>query len=165
MLIAHLPSGYLLAHWIEQKYPYYISRKAILWATLSGAVFPDLDLFYFFFVDQQQHHHHIYFMHWPVIWASLALLSWFIYQFKATKMLFLAQCFFFAGVLHVILDSLVGDIWWLMPWIDQPFALATVPTISKHWWVSFILHWSFLVEIVICLFALRLGLKQQSKKD
>lgn len=161
MLIAHLPSGYLLANWIERKFPKNISRKAILWATLSGAIFPDLDLFYFFFIDQQQHHHHIYFMHWPIIWCSFALLTWFIGRFIKSKGLFLAQCFFFAGILHVLLDSLVGDIWWLMPWVDQSYALATVPAISEHWWISFIFHWSFLVEIVICLWALRLWLKKR----
>lgn len=161
MLIAHLPSGYLLAHWIHKKIPQYVKYKEMMWVTLSGAIFPDLDLFYFFFIDQQQHHHHIYFMHWPIIWFSLAFITWMMRRFKKTKILFLTQCFFFAGVLHVILDSLVGDIWWLMPWVDQPFALATVEAISEHWWISFILHWSFLVEIVICLFALRLWLQKR----
>lgn len=164
MLIAHLPSGYLLAHWIEQRCPAYISHKAIMWATLSGSIFPDLDLFYFFFIDQQHQHHHIYFMHWPIIWGSLAFMTWLMGRFIKRKWIFLAQCFFFAGVLHVILDSLVGDIWWLMPWIDQSYALATVPKISEYWWISFIFHWSFLVELLICLFTIGLWLQERHQK-
>jgi hypothetical protein len=69
-------------------------------------------------------------------------------------------------VLHVILDSLVGDIWWLAPFVDRSYALFTVPAVRSPWWMNFLLHWSFAVELAICFWALlvyRKRLKNRGK--
>jgi inner membrane protein len=55
------------------------------------------------------------------------------------------------GLLHMVLDSVVGDIWWFAPFIDRPFALFTVPALYTPWWLNFLLHWSFALELAICV--------------
>lgn len=93
--------------------------------------------------------------HWPILWLGLAVLAagWLTCA-KRSKAAMLGLVFALGGVLHVILDSLVGDIWWFAPFIDQPYALFTVPATFQPWWLNFLLHWSFAVELAICLWAL-----------
>lgn len=54
-------------------------------------------------------------------------------------------------LLHMVQDSVVGDIWWFAPFIDRPFALFTVPALHTPWWLNFLLHWSFALELAICV--------------
>jgi hypothetical protein len=32
-------------------------------------------------------------------------------------------------LLHLVLDSIVGDIWWLAPFVDRRYSLFTVPAV------------------------------------
>lgn len=50
---------------------------------------------------------------------------------------------------HLLLDTIVGDIWWLYPYVDTPFALFVVPSLYRPWWLNFVLHWSFMVEVAV----------------
>ena len=68
----------------------------------------------------------------------------------------LALIFSINGFIHMLLDSIVGDIWWLAPVIDQPYALFTVEAVYKPWWLNFILHWSFALEILVFFWAIYL---------
>ena len=46
MFIAHLPSGYILAKFLDKKLKQTkISKKAFFTIIMIGAVFPDIDLF------------------------------------------------------------------------------------------------------------------------
>ena len=154
MFIAHLPSGYIFAKAVLAKLKKIPSRTVIL-TMMVGAIFPDIDLFYFFFIDHQQVHHHKYFLHWPIVWISLFLCSAIVWKLTAyqSQKLLLSMLFFAAAILHVILDSLVGDIWWFAPFIDQAYALFKVEAHYQPWWLNFLLHWSFWVEVVICMIA------------
>ena len=60
------------------------------------------------------------------------------------------------GLLHLLLDSIVGDIWWLAPIEDQPYALFTAPAVYESWWLNFILHWSFALEVLVVLWVILL---------
>lgn len=156
MIIAHAPSGYILATSIMRRIASApVTAKAVVAAGIVGALAPDFDMMYFHLIDNRQTHHHKYISHWPIVWLTLAATSalWFSYarQSKAAALL-LVVCL--GGVLHVALDSFVGDIWWFAPFIDQPYAMFTVPARFKPWWLSFILHWSFAVELAICIWAL-----------
>lgn len=124
-------------------------------AGIIGALAPDFDMSYFYLIDHRQTHHHKYVTHWPMLWLSLVSASavWFRLS-RAPKPAFLSLVFCLGGVLHVILDSFVGDVWWFAPFVDRPFALFTVPAVFKPGWLNFILHWSFAVELAICLWAL-----------
>lgn len=156
MFIAHIPSGYILATSIlryRRRTP--ASSSAVIVAGIVGALAPDIDMAYFYLIDHRQTHHHKYITHWPIAWFTLTAISllWFN-SAKQSKVAFLAWVFCLGCVLHLILDAFVGDIWWYAPFVDRPYAMFTVPAKFKPWWLSFVLHWSFAVELAICFWAL-----------
>ncbi len=165
MFIAHLPSGYIMARVFYKK----INTVPCSWCwflffCLFGAIAPDLDLIYFYLWDQQAHHHHRYWSHYPIIWFGLVVLMCFLQKFFSAKNIVLyVFVFFLCGCLHLLLDSVVGDIWWAAPFVDQPFALATVPAVFSPWWLNFIVHWSFLLEILITGWAVYLWYKKRTR--
>lgn len=157
MFIAHAPSGYLLAvTLIERVRNGRDYSSALMLAAVFGALAPDLDMIYFYLVDQRQTHHHKYFSHWPIVWLALGTASalWACRSAGSIRALS-AAAFALGGLVHLVLDSLVGDIWWLAPVIDKPYALFTVAAVFKPWWLNFVLHWSFAAELAICFWALR----------
>lgn len=132
-----------------------VSAFAFALAGMIGALAPDLDMAYFYLIDNRQTHHHKYVSHWPILWLFLVCACglWFRCA-RTSKAALLALVFGAGGVLHVMLDTVVGDIWWFAPFIDKPYVLFTVPALFKPWWLNFILHWSFAVELGICVWAL-----------
>jgi inner membrane protein len=155
MFFAHLPSGYILSKYISDKVGIISgSNRAVLFAGIVGAVSPDIDLAYFYLIDNCATHHHKYISHWPVLWLSFTLVS-FLWLCLSTnkKKAFLAVVFSLGGVLHMLLDSVVGDIWWFAPVIDKPYSLFTVKALYQPWWLNFILNWSFALELVISVWA------------
>ena len=163
MFIAHLPSGYIMSvSLLERMRRCPVPALAILLAGVIGALAPDLDLIYFYLIDHRQTQHHKYFSHWPMLWLFLmcACAIWFRCA-KDAKAALLALVLSAGGVLHVLLDSFVGDIWWFAPFIDKPYVMFTVPAIFKPWWLNFILHWSFAVELAICVWALLIYRRRQ----
>lgn len=149
MFIAHLPSGYLLAQGFRKQ-----KARGITLAAMVGALFPDFDMFYFYLVDNRQHHHHSYWTHFPSIYLVMLLITgiWWRARRKSTAAC-LSFVFSLGCVLHVVLDSLVGDIPWLAPYSMEFYALATVEAVYKPWWLNFILHWSFAAELAIIIAA------------
>lgn len=119
-------------------------------AALLGAIAPDLDLFYFYTLDGRQHHHHSYWTHYPSVWFALMLLAWGASRIKpwstgGTWLLIFSM----SGFLHLLLDCIVGDIPLLAPWSMRFHALATVQAQYHPWWLNFLLHWSFFLELLI----------------
>ncbi len=158
MFIAHGPSGYILAtSLLERARTAQVSARAVILSGIAGALAPDMDMLYFYLVDGRQTHHHKYITHWPIGWLVLLIAAaiW-LFASRRTKTPFLLVVSFLAGLLHLALDSVVGDIWWFAPFVDKPFALFTVASVFKPWWLNFLLHWSFAVELGICLWALLL---------
>lgn len=154
MFIAHAPSGYLLGKLLQQLPHCSLAPRALMLACVAGATVPDVDLLYFYLADGRQTHHHQYFSHWPLLWLSLATLS--IAWLGVRRHSPWAQgslAFTLGGLLHMLLDSFVGDVWWLAPFHDQAYALFSVPARYHPWWLSFVLHWSFAVELLICVSA------------
>lgn len=147
MIFAHLPSGYLLARGGGYRH------GAVMTAALIGAVLPDLDMLWFHFVDHSQHHHRFW-PHIPAIWAVITLITLPVSR-SLRPSWFAPLAMGLAGVwLHLILDTWAGDIMWLWPYSDQLFHLVSVPATQSSWVLSFILHWSFLAEVVIILAAI-----------
>ncbi len=148
MLIGHLPAGYLIGRALV-KAP---SREtaAPLAAIMAGSVFPDLDMVWFYFFDHQRTHHHLYWTHIPAFWLMACaggLLAWTANrEFRPP----VALWFFLLGVLsHLLLDSLIGDIYWLIPYSYRPFSLFTVHPHYSPWYLNFVFHWVFGVELVL----------------
>ncbi|STQ89092.1 metal-dependent hydrolase [Iodobacter fluviatilis] len=163
MFIAHIPSGYIYAVSILKNIKKTkIATHHIILSAVLGAVLPDFDLIYFYLFDHRQTHHHKYITHWPLLWISLALISYAIYACSSQKKLGLLSLITCTScILHMVLDTVVGDIWWFFPFIDQPFALFTVNALYKPWWLNFMLHWSFALELIICSLASFIYIKRK----
>lgn len=166
MFIAHLPAGYISSALLcrRLKLSGANARKFMAFGTL-GAIAPDLDIFYFYLIDQRQHNHHSYFTHFPLLWAALLLCSviW-LYKSRSKSLAALAVIFSFNGLVHMILDTVVGAIQWFAPFIDRYFAFFPITARYHPWWLNFILHWSFLLEIGILVIAILLYRKQSNDK-
>lgn len=156
MFIAHIPSGYIMAVGIVEHMKGLALKPAhVIAAGIFGAIAPDLDMAYFYLVDHRQTHHHKYATHWPLLWIFLLAVAFaWLAVSKRKKPALLSIIIFLGCVLHVILDSVVGDIWWFAPFIDKPYALFTVSAVFKPWWLNFVLHWSFALELAIVAWAL-----------
>ena len=156
MFIAHVPSGYILAKFLEKKLKATgLSKKTFFALLMVGAVFPDLDSFYFYFIDGRSVHHHKYFVHWFSVWLPIlfaAVLYLKITKFSS-KMAWMISLFSVGAVLHICLDTFVGDVWLFAPFIDQPYVFFEVMPRYQPWWLNFILHWSFLLELFIVFFS------------
>ena len=151
MIIGHLPAGYLIAKGLaDRMIANARALPAFVCAGLLGSVFPDLDLFYFYWIDHRQHHHHTYWTHYPIVWLSLALASavW-VRARKGSLPAALSLIFALNGCAHMVLDSIVGHIWWLAPFVDQSFSAFTIARTHEPWWLNFVLHWSFVLETVL----------------
>ncbi len=131
-----------------------------------GSIFPDFDMIFFYFVDDRQYHHHRYWTHLPVYWfaISAALLLGFSRLRSCVSHVELAAVFIANVFLHLVLDTIVGDIWWLYPFVDRPYRLAIVPALYHPWWLNFILHWSFAIETIIIGAALGTYCKKTVKR-
>ncbi len=152
MLIAHLPAGYLLARRIAPR----LARKTddarrLMALGLAGSVFPDLDILYFYSLGGRQTLHHDYWTHIPAFWPAVALGAAMLLWLARAAIPWREGLTFLAGIcLHLVLDTPTGGILWGWPISQQRFLLVEIPA-RFDWWVwSFVLHWSFLFELVIC---------------
>jgi hypothetical protein len=159
MLTAHLPSGYILAQMPRRPFP------GLLPAALIGAVFPDLDMIWFYLVDDQAFHHHRYWVHVPAFWAGVAVIVLPLIGFFARHWLKAALVFFAAIFLHLVLDSIGGGVMWRAPLDDKLLSLTVVPATQNHWILSFLLHWTFLLELTVWGLALTLWLQRARVKN
>ncbi len=158
MIIGHLPAGYVTGRLLLRRVcAQGVSVSRLMLASLAGAIAPDIDMIYFYLVDHRQHHHHSYFTHFPVLWltALAASCAWWCTG-RGRPWAMLAGIFSLAGLLHMMLDSVVGDIAWLAPFDMARHSLFYVPAIYKIWWFNFILHWSFLLELALTAVAVLL---------
>ncbi len=153
MLTAHLPSGYVLARALPRGIP------ALMPVALLGAVAPDFDMIWFHFVDNGAIHHHRYWVHIPLFWAAVAVvalpLAWWMGYLR------MALVFFAAILMHLLLDTISGGIMWGAPFSGHLFALVEVPANFSHWVISFMLHWTFLAEVLVWLTAATLWFKRE----
>lgn len=156
MIIGHLPAGYILSKLSASRFAHSINRyRMYMFSGMFGSIAPDLDMFYFHLIDHRQTHHHKYFSHYPIVWLGLALIASVLCLSRASrkKLGIYALVFSASGFCHLILDTIVGDIWWFAPFIERPFSLATVPALLHPWWLNFIFHWSFLLELGVVAWA------------
>lgn len=155
MIIGHLPAGYILSRLSYSRFYHIVDNyRAYLFWGIFGSIAPDLDMFYFHLIDHRQTNHHKYVSHYPIVWVTIIAISLFLTKITNCRRCIYASVFSISGFLHIVLDSIVGDIWALAPFVDQSFAMATVPARYHPWWINFILHWSFSFEIMVFIWAL-----------
>ncbi|QLQ01947.1 MAG: metal-dependent hydrolase [Thiobacillus sp.] len=152
MFIAHLPAGYLAARLVALRVGHGATPRLVL-TGMAGGVFPDIDLLYGALMDGGRIHHHLYWPHLPLVWASAGLLLLLARRRLDNAWWRLCGVFMLGAWSHLLLDSVAGDIWWLWPWLDTPFSLVNIPAIHARWWLNYLLHWSFAVELAIVALA------------
>jgi hypothetical protein len=165
MIIAHLPAGYILSKLTYKRFKSHINnyRAFMVWG-LFGAIAPDMDLLYYHLIDHRRTLHHKYFSHYPICWLIFIIIAIGLFTLKATRKTFGYYSLIFAtsGFLHLILDTVVGNIWWFAPFIDRPFSLVTMPQRFHPWWLNMMLHWSFAIELIIVAFGAWLLIRSTS---
>lgn len=142
MFVGHLPAGYILSSAFKDK-----SAQV---AVLVGSVLPDIDLVYFYTVGQRAVVHHAYWTHMPFFWMCVCLILWPILKAIKPNLVIALPALFCGVILHLILDSITGSVFWLMPFSDWSLTLVTVPALYKPWQLNFIFHWTFALEIFVC---------------
>ena len=161
MFIAHIPLGLALGRLIANRR---LTLSIIAVATI-GAIFPDFDLIRFYLFDNGQRHHHDYWTHIPGV-LGLIILGWFGLAKLLTRPFGKLPLIFFAAVLsHLVLDTMAGAIEWGWPFSDRGFYLVTVPATHTKWYLSFLTHWTFALEITISLLALCVAFIRRGYKD
>lgn len=157
MFIAHLPAGYLATRLILQREPAPEPlRRRLIALGMAASVLPDLDLLWFYFVDDRRQVHHAYLPHLPLAWTAVfAVAALILWSGRASRTAWLAMLVFAANImLHQVLDTVAGGIRWLWPFSNAEFALSHVQARYEPWYLNFVLHWTFAVEIAIVAAAL-----------
>ncbi len=156
MFIAHLPAGYIGAcaidHFVAREEP--AMRLWFFRLFIIGSILPDVDVLYFYLVDHGAHHHHMYWTHLPFFWIVLYAVALGTALVARSRALALLTTSFMAGILlHLILDTPMGGLAWIYPYSDNLIYLTTVPA-RYNWWVwNFIMHWTFISELIVCFIA------------
>lgn len=153
MLTAHAPAGYIAASLLIRLKPPHL--PAWQWSLIGiiGGLLPDVDMLWFYFIDHGHVHHHRYPTHWPVLWLTLLLITICYHHYRRNTAAAILLLTAVNGCVHICLDSIVGDIYWLLPWHDSAYSLFTVTARFQPWWLNFILHWTFLLELGLWLWA------------
>lgn len=157
MILGHIPAGYIFSKLTHEHTSDSIGNyHTFLWWGILGAIAPDLDLLRFYFVDHGRVHHHEYFTHYPLVWLSLIILSITLLAWKAKRRPLSCYMLIFSisGFIHLALDTIGGDIWWLAPFVDRSFSLITILPRFHIWQLNFLLHWSFTLELVLVVWAI-----------
>ena len=146
MFIAHLFSGYILTDKLQRSFaiPLYMT------VGLLASILPDLDMLYFYLIDNQQHLHHGYWTHIPFFWFCIAVPVFISSWLWGKRIHTLLALVFFVGILvHLFLDTIVGKIEWLQPFSSRAYYLFEVPAVYNFWVWNFVLHWTFLFELIL----------------
>ena len=163
MIIGHIPAGYIFGKYLIRKNPKSNeTAKLVIVAGVLGAVAPDMDMLYFYLIDNRQTHHHLYWSHYPIVWFTLFLATFILHKTRYFGVrTYLGLLFCGGAIAHLILDTVVGDVWWFAPFYNEPFSMFEVPAVYKPWWLNFLLHWSFVLEISLYYWAYVLWKSQQ----
>lgn len=167
VFIAHLPAGYLATRLIldRQPAPEPLRRRLLALGMIASAL-PDLDLLWFYFVSDRRQVHHAYLPHLPLAWiALLAALAVVLWMRRAGPMTWLGMLVFSANILlHQVLDTTAGGIRWLWPFSDAEFAMSHVEARQEPWYLNFVLHWTFALEVAILAAALLYASRRRASR-
>lgn len=154
MFFGHLPAGFLLSHCAFKKATKsrFKNRTVALYFVpgLLGSILPDFDLAYAWFVDPLKQNHHHYWTHipifWILIWLGFGLIAWL---FKKRGVFLATTILVSNALLHLFLDTIVGNIKWLYPFSNEFFAFFEVPERFAVKPLNFIFHWTFGFEVLL----------------
>ena len=161
MIFGHLPAGYITSKLLFKKFgartAFY--KAFMLWGML-GAIAPDLDLFYYYTLDVYKTPHHTYLTHFPIFWLILILISIVWLRLSNSQSPAFAFIFALNGLIHLILDTLTGNVFWLAPFLSTPFSFVSLDLEYNSWKLNYFTHWAFIFELFIIWWAIFLRLKR-----
>ncbi|MGF7059513.1 metal-dependent hydrolase [Brassicibacter mesophilus] len=160
MLIAHAPAGYVVLRLFNK-----IKKENISYFKygILFSIWPDFDLLYFYLIDNKSSLHHFYFPHIPLFAFICCFLVIVLKKLKVDKRAInIYYLFLINWFIHLALDTVTGGINWLYPINNKLFVFIKIPANYQHWIISFVLHWSFLFEISIVIWAVILFLKRKN---
>lgn len=154
MFFAHLPAGYLVGRGMLKTGSATLqqARQLMLVALVAG-IAPDFDLLYFYLVDSSKSHHFLW-PHIPFFWLPLAILAGLLKLAGRDHLSAIALTAFLSVMLHLLLDSVAGGIFWLWPFSQEVVVIQHVPAKYQFWIANFILHWTFLLELFVIAVAM-----------
>ena len=158
MFIGHVPAGYLLTKaWLRRTNEAIRRDRPLLLVGLAASVAPDLDLFWFYFVDRRRHVHHAYWTHLPAFWlAGIGMVAIVLAIVRASRAPWLALAIAGSNILlHLFLDTIAGGVEWLWPLRSTEYVFVRVPARFNPWYLNFLLHWTFGLELLLLLLAIR----------
>ncbi|MGD1933165.1 MAG: metal-dependent hydrolase [Candidatus Phaeomarinobacter sp.] len=145
MFIGHLPAGYVFSR-------VFADRLAQA-AAMVGSILPDVDLLYFYTLGDRAVVHHHYWTHVPAFWVVLGVIIWSILRLVGSRYHLYVVPLLLGVFLHLCLDTIVGSIFWMYPFSDMTLTLIHVPALYDPWYLNFIWHWTFALEIAVVLCA------------
>ncbi len=159
MILGHLPAGYLVSRLAFSRFG--SGSAALRWylvCGMLGAIAPDTDLIYATLFAREYRHHHTYWTHLPIVWISLLLFSMGL-RSLGRRHGFSSCLFIFSlnGLVHMVLDTIAGEIWWFAPFIDESFSFFSGYGGFERWWMNILFSWPFAIEMVIVTSALYRG--------
>jgi inner membrane protein len=152
MLTAHLPAGYLVGRALP-------AQKGLMAAAVIGGILPDFDMIWFHLIDNRAFHHHRYWVHAPGFWLAMAAVTLPILAYLRRDWIPVALAFLASIFVHLLLDTIAGDIMWLWPYSTDMYHVFTVHPTHSHWVWSFMAHWTFALELAVWAAAITLYLR------
>jgi inner membrane protein len=166
VFIGHLPAGYLVTDAFLSRTPATgPARRRLLALGLAASVAPDIDLLYFYLVSDRREVHHTFFPHLPLVWfGALAGSAVFLVLRRSSPIAWLALAVVGLNVmLHLVLDTVAGGVRWAWPWSVAEARWVEVPARYHPWYVNFLLHWTFALELVLVTAAGWLSLRRRRR--
>ncbi len=157
MFFSHAPAGYLVVKFARK---FKTDRADVFTAMLAG-ILPDFDMIYFHLIDERAHIHHSYWTHMPHFWvvvyaAALIVAAWL----KSKRIVYYATLIFSCVIVHLILDSVAASgILWAYPFSIEYYELFVIPQVHDSRMLNYVLHWTFLIEMLIILVAIVVALR------
>lgn len=157
MFIAHLPVAYLASRALAKRGAGSSAEgRRLIGLGMAAGLAPDLDLLWFFLVDQRRQVHHNYLPHLPAFAiACIAAAALALAMARARRETWLALAA--AGLnwmLHLVLDTVAGGVQWLWPLSRHELVLSHVEARYQPWYLNFLLHWTFALELALVTVAL-----------
>lgn len=165
MLIAHLPAGYILFKALNKKQIYQEKfKKTLLWGILLGSILPDFDTLWFYFISNRSEVHHSYWTHTPFFWTALCVVVYVVSKFlKMRNVSVFTFGIWISVILHLVLDTIAGQIRWAWPFSNRAIQLVEIPPAHSWWVISFIVHWTFYLEVGLIILAWLLFFRDRSR--
>jgi inner membrane protein len=168
MLIAHAPAGYLVTRVLSRTVFKDIVRhertdrfyQVLMAAGILGGIFPDIDLLFNMVFKTSVVSHHDYFTHIPMFWLCMWGIGAAIGKIRGDRRIHaLVATFCVSAIIHLVLDTITGNIYWLYPLNRVSVNIFEVADVHLWWVKNYLYHWTFLIEIAIVLSAMAVFLR------